>query len=474
MSKIRRHDAAVENDCIVGLDVGTTSVKAVAVDLDCDEIAAVRKSLTLHSPKPNHYVQDVLEIRETVFDVLKKTTMSLGGWKVRAVGVTGQSISPILLDSEAKPLYHAISHLDTRSVPTANSLAERFGPLSYFGFKFFANLLWVRSELPEVWKRIGMVFDVKEYVGYLLTNQRSTDRIWYLIEDVERLCRELGIPLEWLGPSKSFTEVLGCVTAEAGRKTGIPEGTPVVVSLGDSLASAFGSGVAKEGDMADVCGATEVMAAAVRDVRGIPSYPYLLPGLKIASHSPPIGLMHKTLVAMLGELTNTKDDYKTFEQMASEAEPGAGNIIFLPGSFKTRPKTIDMAFIHLGYSNNFKQVARAFYECTAFELRHTVEAFEAAGAKVNRIVVSGRAATPFWCQLKADVLGRDVETPKIMETGCLGAALTAGYAVGLYSSLEEAVSRVKVGRIYRSSGEHYYSDRYQQYLEARKICGEAL
>ncbi|MEM3095754.1 MAG: FGGY family carbohydrate kinase [Nitrososphaerota archaeon] len=467
---------STDRRCLIGLDVGTTSVKAIAVDLEGNLLAGARAPLPLHSPARHHYIQDADEMREAIFQVLQIVSMQLGSCRVEALGITGQSISPIVADRNGRPLHPIISHLDSRSLPLVDMLSERVGPLGYVGVKLFANLVWIRREKPEIWRSIGMVLDVKEYAGYLLTGQPSCDRIWYQIEDVGRYCKELEIPAEWLGPAKVFTEVLGQITMESSRRTGLPSGTPVIVSLGDSLVSPYGSGVVREGDMADVCGATEIMSVAAREVHGVLAYPYMLNGLKITSHSPPIGLMHKWLVEMLAEISGveTAKAYHLIEEMAVKAGPGAGAVIFLPGSFKTVPKMINTGLTHLTYHNSFKQLVRAFYECTAFELKHTVETFEAAGARISRVIVSGGAATPFLCQLKADVLEMDVETPKIMETGCMGAALTAGYAVGLYHSLDEAVSVVKVGRVYHRSGDYDYGERYRQYLEVRRGCGGLL
>jgi xylulokinase len=466
----------MDEKCLVGVDVGTTSVKAIAVNLEGKQLASSRAPIPLYSPARHQYIQDAGEMRDSIFQALRILTAQISGFRVEGVGVTGQSISLIIADRGGRQIHPIINHLDTRAITLLHELEKTVGPLGYVGVKLVGNLNWVRRFKPEVWKMIGMVMDVKEYAGYLLTGQPSSDRIWYQIEDLERYFRELDMPIEWLGRPTGFTEVLGHVSETAHQNTGLPTGTPVIISLGDSLISPYGSGVVREGDMADVCGATEIMAAATSSAHGIVAYPYLLAGLKIASHSPPIGLIHKWIVERMAELLGVELEkaYVMFENMAEEAGPGGGGVIFLPGSFRPTPKMFNIAFTDITYSNDIRQIARAFYECSVFELKRTVEVFEEAGCRVSRIVVSGGAATPFWCQLKADILGREIETPAVTETGCLGAALTAGYTLGLYPSLEQAASVVRIAKVYRPSKTYDYGKRYSQYLTARERCGQLL
>ncbi|GBC68491.1 L-xylulose/3-keto-L-gulonate kinase [archaeon HR01] len=467
---------AGDKRCLIGLDVGTSSVKALAVNLEGVQVAASKAQLTIHSPSRDLYIQYADEMRESIYRVLNMLTHSLGGWRIEAVGVTGQSISPVVMDKEGNPIHPVISHLDTRSVLVADELSETVGRLGYVGTKLVANLVWLRRSRPDLWKRIEMVADVKEYAGYLLTGKNTSDQILYLIEDLERLCRELDIPLHWFGEKHSFKDVVGYITAEAERETGIPAGTPVIIALGDSLASPLGSGVARAGDMADVCGATEIMSAATYEARDVLTFPYPINGLKITSHSPPIGLAHKWIVERIAEISGVEREkaYKVFEEMAEKAGPGAGGLVFLPGSFKTFPKRFDAAFAGITYFHDLRHFARAFYEGAALELRKTVEDFERAGAKVDRIVVSGGGATSFNCQLKADILDREIDVPEIKETGCMGAALIAGYALGIYSTLEEAVSTVKISKKFFRSSNHDYGREYSKYLELRELCGRIL
>lgn len=464
------------NHCIIGLDVGTSSVKAIAVDLEGNQLAGSRKSLTLHCQAPHQYLQDVNEVTAGIFEVLKKVSEKVANMKIETVGITGQSVSLILLDQNNIPLFPIINHLDIRSTITARKIERKTGPLGYIGTKVLANLVWIKETRPDIWRDIKHVFDVKEYAGYLLTGEKSSDKIWYFIEDLETAFKNLEVPSNLLGPPKSFTDVLGYVTPESALKTGIPAGTPVVISLGDSLTCPFGSGVREEGDMADVCGATEIMAAATRDVRGVDSYPYILNGLKLVSYSPPIGLMHQWFVMTLSQIAGVdlSTAYNMFEEYAAREKPGANGLIFLPGSFTGSPKMISMGLTRLTFANTIGQLARAFYECITFELNHTVEVFRAAGVPISKIIVSGGGATTFLCQLKADVLGLEVDMPNIMETGCFGAALIAGYAVGLYNSLEEAVSKVKIKQRFKPSHEYDYGERYREYIDVRQSYGQTL
>ena len=451
---------AERGGCLIGVDVGTTAVKAVAVDECCELLAEARLPLNLFSPSRGIFIHDAGEIGDKVFESLKRLMDKLGGGRVQAVGVTGQSVSLVLLDESGNPVYPVLSHLDKRAELAAEEMKGSLGEMGYIGRKLVGNLLWLKRNEPSVFEKVARVLDVKEYVGFLLTGRSSVDELWFMVEDVWRLCRDAEINPNLLGEVMSYRDVLGYVSDDAARRAGLRRGVPVVVALGDSLAAMIGSGVVNEGEMVDVAGATEVMAMLVKE-KTPSSYPSYITGLNMMSISPPLGLMHKWLV----ETFSPNRDYMSFEKLAENVPPGADGLMFVVDGSKTS-KNVEASLVNLSYCHGWGHVARSFFEAAAYELRRVVEMFEQVTG-VRRIVSSGGGATRFVTKLKATVVGKTFQVPEIRETSALGAALTAGTATGLYKNLREAASQVKIAETIHGGEQTTYENHYRKYLDAK-------
>lgn len=447
--------------CLIGVDVGTTAVKAVAVDECCQLLAEARLPLNIYSPSRGIFTHDAGEIRDKMFESLRLLMKKLDGRRVEAVGVTAQSVSLVLLDRLGNPVYPVLSHLDKRADLAAE---EMEGSQGYIGRKLVGNLVWLRRHEPNVYAKISKVLDMKEYAGYLLTGRTSVDKLWFMVEDLERLCLDAGINPSLLGEVQTYTDVLGYVDDDAAKRASLKPGVPVVVALGDSLAAMIGSGVVEEGEMVDVAGATEVMATLVKE-KTPHSYPSYISGLYMMSVSPPLGLMHKWLV----EKISPNSDYTYFERLAEHAPPGAEGLMFVADGWKMT-KDVWGSLVNLTYCHGWNHVARSFFEAVAYELRRVVEIFEQV-TKVRRIVSSGGGATGFVTKLKATVVGKPFQIPEIRETAALGAALTAATATGLFKNLAEAASSIKIAETIHGESQPIYDELYRRYLATRNRLG---
>lgn len=450
--------------CLIGVDVGTTAVKSVAVDECCELLAEARLPLTLFSPSRGVFTHDAGEIRDKVFESLRLVMRNLEKRRVEAVGVTGQSVSLVLLDKSGNPVYPVLSHLDNRADLAAMGLENSLGKMGYIGRKLVGNLAWLKKHEPNVFEKVSKVLDMKEYVGYLLTGRSSVDKLWFMVEDLERLCLDAGINPSLLGEVMSYSDVLGYVDDKAAERAGLERGVPVVVALGDSLAAMIGSGAVEEGDMVDVAGATEVMAMLVKE-KTPHSYPSYISGLDMISVSPPLGLIHKWLV----EKISPHSDYMAFERLAEDASPGSDGLMFVAQGSKTM-KDVEASLVSLSFCHGWNHVARSFFEAVAYELRRVVEIFEQV-TKVRRIVSSGGGATGFVTKLKATVVGKPFQIPKIRETAALGAALTAATATGLFKNLAEAASSVKIAETIHGENQPIYDELYRRYLASKNRLG---
>lgn len=194
--------------CLIGVDVGTTAVKAVAVDECCQLLAEARLPLNIYSPSRGIFTHDAGEIRDKMFESLRLLMKKLDGRRVEAMGVTAQSVSLVLLDRLGNPVYPVLSHLDKRADLAAE---EMEGSQGYIGRKLVGNLVWLRRHEPNVYAKISKVLDMKEYAGYLLTGRTSVDKLWFMVEDLERLCLDAGINPSLLGEVQTYTDVLGYV-----------------------------------------------------------------------------------------------------------------------------------------------------------------------------------------------------------------------------------------------------------------------
>jgi xylulokinase len=481
-------------ELLVGLDLGTTGARALAVTPGGEVVAEATASYPLLTPRPGwseQHPDDWLEASRTVL----RTVAAEAGGLVAALGLTGQMHGSVFLDSADRVIRPALLWNDQRThrqaVAMTSSIGERrlleiTGNPALTGFQA-PKLLWLRDEEPAAYGRVSTVLLPKDYVRLWLTGERLTDvsdASGTLLLDLERrtwseeLLDRLELPREWFPAVLESPEPAGRVRPEVAADLGLRAGTPVAAGAGDNAAAAVGTGIVREGLVSSSIGTSGVVFAHTDRPRPDPSgrlhaFCHAVPG---AYH-----LMGVTLAAggslhwwrdLLAEVAR-EVDYDQLAGLAADVPAGSEGLLFLPYLNGERTPHLDPfargAYFGLTASHGLGHLTRALMEGVVLSLRECLDLMTDAGVSVEEVRVTGGGARhPLWRQLQADVYGLPVRRPAVEEGPAHGAALIAGVAAGVYRDVIQASEVVAVerdvlepdpemARVYRETLELYRS-----------------
>jgi xylulokinase len=422
---------------LVGLDVGTTGVKAVAISPEGEVLATEEESYPLSTPRPGWAEQDPEDWWRAAQAVLERMPFD----EIR-LGLSGQMHGLVCLDEADRVLRPAILWNDQRTGAECAEIEERIGlerlieltgNRALTGFTA-PKLLWLRRHEPETYDRIHRILLPKDYVLFRLTGEHgidAADASGTLLFDVrnrrwsEEVVDALEIPAAWLPPVTEST---------------------VRGGAGDQQAAALGVGVVEPGILSVVLGTSGVVLAALPEYTAEPQarvhvFCHAVPGTWEA-----MGVM----LSAAGALQWFRDALApgaTFVQLVAEADespPGAEGLTFLPYLAGERTPHADPSaravFEGLSLRHGRGGLVRAVLEGVAYGLRDCLELLRGLGvdAQVGR-ASGGGAHSRLWLEIVASVLGVPLELTEVEEGSAYGAALLAGVSNGVFGSAQEAV-----------------------------------
>ncbi len=435
---------------LVGLDVGTSGVKALAISEKGEVLARAERDYPLAMPHPGWAEQDPEDWRRAAEEALEALRVD----DVAGIGLTGQMHGLVALDAEERVLRPAILWNDQRTAAECREIEERIGLarlLELTGNRALPGftapkLLWLREHEPEAFERIAHVLLPKDYVRLALTGERATDvadASGTLLFDVagrrwsHEVLEALELPAAWLPPALESP----AVSAEA------PGGIPVAAGAGDQAAGALGVGVTVPGPVSVVLGTSGVVFATLPSLVVDPEgrahvFCHAVPG---GWHA--MGVM-LSAAGSLGWFRNALAPGEAYDRLVAEAErwePGAEGLLFLPYLAGERTPHVDPnargAFVGLSLRHDRGAVVRAVLEGVAYGLRDSLEVLRSLGARLDAGRASGGGArSELWLKIVASVLGLPLERTTVEEGAAFGAALLGGVAGGVFEDVEEAVT----------------------------------
>ena len=443
---------------LVGLDVGTSAVKGVAIDEDGRVLATASAGYPLSRPQPGWSEQEPEDWWRAAEDVL-------GRLPDGPVGLSGQMHGLVVLDAKRHVLRPAILWNDQRTGAECKEIEERIGferLLELTGNRALTGftapkLLWLHRHEPELYGRIRHVLVPKDYVRLRLTGELVADvadASGTLLFDVRRrawseeVCAALEIPLDWLPPVHESTEIAGA---------------------GDQAAAALGVGIARPGPVSVVLGTSGVVFSA------LPAYEHDAQGrLHAFCHAVPdtwhaMGVM----LSAAGSASWLRDllaaDLVNLEEEAERWPPGSEGLLFAPYLAGERTPHPDPdargAFVGLSVRHDRGALWRSTLEGVAYGLRDSLELLRELGARPKSGRVSGGGArSELWLRILASVLGLPLETTESEEGSAFGAALLAGVRAGVFPDADDAVSRCVRPRR-RIEPEWDYEDGYRRFSD---------
>ena len=450
-------------DIVVGLDLGTGGVRAIAVDLQGQIIVQTTRSYPLLTPQPGWTEQNSSDWVEASLDALFDVTQQLDGYRAIALGLSGQMHGMVPLDAQGKAIRPAILWNDQRTgkavaeieaaIPR-HELIQRTGNPAITGFQL-PKLLWLRTEEPQAYTRLWRILLPKDYLGYVLTGEPFTEpsdasgvgclnlanRQW----DTDILYA-LDINPALFPPVIESTAIAGRLKSEIATRVGLPVGLPVIAGGGDNAAAAIGLGISlsnlNRGSLS-IGTSGVIFAPCNRPIPDPEGRVHLFCHVDGGYH-----LLGVTLAAG-GSLRWYRDtfaphiSYTDLMDMAERSQPGARGVLFLPHLAGERSPHLDPdtrgAFVNLSLAHTQADITRALLEGVAFSLRSALEVISAIAPIEQLLATGGGARSHIWLQILADVLQTKLIAPKAEEGAAYGAAILAMVGIGVYPNLETAL-----------------------------------
>jgi xylulokinase len=448
-------------EVVIGLDIGTSSTKAVAVDAAGVVHAVVRADHGVDMPAPGWFEQDAESIWwEQSCDVLRRLTARVGELSHRVCALAISGLGPCVLpcDADVRPLRPAILYgIDTRATAEVDELTAELGDeaiLATGGSRLTSQaggpkLAWIRRHEPDVWARTAGFYTASSFLIARLTGEYLIDHHsasqFNPLYDLARSrwsAWAAGIVGDVPLPRLVWTdEVCGSVHAAAAAATGLPIGLPVLGGTVDAWAEAYSVGVTEPGDLLLMYGSTMFLVAPSRAGAGHPGL-WRTAGVTESSQSLAAG------VATSGLLTGwleglTQRSVADLSDAAGAIPAGADGLLLLPYFAGERSPLFDPGArgvaIGLHLRHGPAHLMRAVYEATAMSVRHIMHAFsglEATDPSTNgtpwRLTVAGGGTnSAVWMQIVADVTGQRQRVPEQTIGASYGDALLAAIAVGM-------------------------------------------
>ncbi|MBI4731368.1 MAG: hypothetical protein HY781_04450, partial [Chloroflexi bacterium] len=433
-------------DVLLGIDAGTTSVKAGLFAPDGRCLGVGRQEYQLDTPAPGRAQLDPEIYWQACVKTVRGALDQAGiqPEQVKAAAVSSQGETTITLDATGQVIYPALVWLDNRAVEQAVFLAERFGEEVYMRTGIpeivatwpACKILWLRQNEPEIFARADKFLLVQDYLIFRLTGRIVTDGSiscttlnydltknawWTDVQDAIGI-RTGQLP-ELVQPGTS----VGHLTADAARQLGLTTGTLVVTGGMDQSVGAIGAGNFKPGKVSETTGAALAIQATISDPmidqsHTVPVYYHSVPGQYLfVPVCPTAGMAFKWLrdTFFQDEIraaeAGKSDSYDRLTKLAEAVPPGADGLVMLPhlmGAFSPEPNLQARgSFAGFTLSHTRGHFVRALLEGVAFLLRRNLESIERTGISVQEIrSTGGGARSRLWNQIKADVCNRPVVT----------------------------------------------------------------
>lgn len=469
----------ISMDCYIGIDMGTSGVKAVVMEqggaiigkghVDMDELLIPQQLWAEQRP----------EVWWTaVKTAVKQAVLNSGaGDRIVSLAVSGQMLGNVMLNQNKEPIENCMIWLDQRAVDELDEFRELVGHKRLLDITknialtslWAPKLMWIRRHRPDIYEKTRYVLFPKDYINYLLTGSIAMEvsdasgsalmdvgaRAWS--KELFDLCQ---IPFSWV-PQKlnESADCIGELKTDVARELGLRPGIRVAAGAGDQSACGIGSGVVKEGVVSATIGTSGVVFAATNQV--IPDFE----GAAAMGYCHAVSDLWCKFGCTLGAggsfkwardtfFTEKKDcltaglnPYDKMTEAAVKVPAGSNGLLFLPymnGERTPHPDPFAKGvFFGLSYRHDRNAIFRSIMEGVTMSLRDTLELLRQAGIKVERVNASGGGAkSALWRQMQADIFNARLVVNNVEETGCVGTAILAGLCAGGYENAEAACQRI--------------------------------
>lgn len=454
---------------LIGLDVGSTSCKAIACDINGRFLAECSQPTITNYLKNGWSEIDSDTLWNAIVVCIKNIVEQVSDERCEGLAVATMN-STVLLDEQDRPLHPIISWLDTRTDKIAEEWKKTYGAEAIYqitginpnAVAGITKIQWIKKEYPELFSKANRWLQMQDFVSYKLTGVAKvsytnacrtmsfdlTKREWS-----EKILTAAGIPVRLLSePVRSGTRI-GGILPVIEQLTGLKQGTPVYAGGIDYACGAFATGIVDTGQMLNSTGTSEQIMVVTDTPQTNPAY--INQNFTSVTHVVNDKYyMMGMILASGGIFEWFKREFKceSFEELIEEAmqQPiGANGCMLLPyfcGRYSLGiTATAKGAFTGLTLATKRGDIVRSIIEGLCYEmLANLLEMQHISNTDVHSIYsIGGAAKSDFWLQLKADVSGLVVKTKHVPQAAALGAAMLAGLGAGVYADAADAVRHMQ-------------------------------
>lgn len=430
---------------ILGLDLGTTEVKAGLVDLDGGLIAMARAGYGLEvGHGPGWAEQDPGAWWSAVVGAVRALRPA-DPVDIVAIGVDGHGPTLAAVDERGEATRPAITFLDTRATAEADELAAATGVRGW-ALGPLPAALWVERHEPDAAVRTRWYLATWEWLAFRLTGEARAPRVpGQAVPDASAVAAATGLRVDRCPPDADLGAMVGTLTETAADALGLHPGIPVAGGTNDAFASYLGAGLTEPGDAYDPGGSAGGFGVYWHEPLEVPGAfvtPAPLEGL--FSVGAAMAATGRALDWFRDGIVGGGVPTERLLEEAAATPPGADGVVFLPYLAGERSPIWDPlatgVFAGLTLAHDRGHLTRAIVEASALAIRHVAEPMLAAGVTVTAMrACGGPARSAMWNQVKADVTGFPVLVPRVLETAVLGSAMLGAVAVGACPDLRSAI-----------------------------------
>ncbi len=476
---------------ILGIDLGTSGIKAVLVGDEGGIAATSSAAYPLLKPRPRWVEQNPEDWWQALCRAVRAVLEEAGisGPQIRGVALSGQINGAVFVDQQGDLLRNAMIWLDQRSQAEcdqgnelAGTLIRQQAMIHLSPVNTLAKVLWIRRHQPQVYDQARALLAPKDWLNFALTGvaraeitDASTTGAFNLYQRgwSGEILESLELKAELFQPLVESTERVGEVRPAAAEATGLAVGTPVFGGGGDIPCMVLGSGVIRPGIVSVGIG-TAGHAIAFAERLDEAAFNKLWPMCHVSPGN--YAWLGCTLTggASMNWFRDTFDcTYEELNREAEEVPPGAEGLVFMPwleGTGTPHPDPRARAgFLGLSLRHTRGHMVRALMEGVVLDLRHSLECFASLGLPIEEVRMGeGGSRSALWRQIHADVFGRDLRLIETEDLSAVGAALLAGVGGGVFADFASACEAViKLGDTVPCNPERtaFYREAYQSYCQ---------
>ncbi|MBS4206936.1 gluconokinase [Bacillus sp. FJAT-50079] len=474
---------------VIGLDIGTTSVKAVVFHMNGKVKAEAEQLNETYYPQTGWVEQDPVELEQSAVKAVRMVVEQAGIQKedIAAIGLSCAMHSIICVDDMREPLSRALIWSDGRSSDIADRLHQSDGADMYartgvpiHPMSPLLKLMWMKETNYVPYEKARYFMSVKEYIlmkwyGEIVADYSMAAASGLMNAETlkwdEKALELSGVTVDQLPKIVPPTETLTGLRAELATEMGIAPETPIVLGAADGQLANLGIGAIAPGEVALTVGTSGAIRQftkgyRVNEKRETFSYAFTDEYAIIGGPTNNGGIA----LQWLKDLVNYEGGYTEFITEAEKVKPGAEGIIFLPYINGERAPLWNQnatgTFHGVSITHKQEHFVRAVLEGITFNLYQIDEALERLAGKSDTIFVNGGLArSPLWLQMLADVFGKKVFVAETHHSSAWGAAWTALVAIGKAESFEQIKETVVLGEAITPNQESHqtYQEIYNNY-----------